>query len=55
MNTANGTSMTGPDRLQIVTDLWRSVVPLVVPNPYQLRLWLNIQDLGPAMTSESVL
>ena len=39
-------SETRADRLAIVTDLWRSILPVVVPNPYQLRLWLSAHDLA---------
>lgn len=35
-----------PDRLQIVTDLWRALLPLYPPNPYQIRLWLASHNLS---------
>lgn len=42
----NNTSITKPDRVTVVTDLWRSLLPVVVPNPFQIRTWLSFHDLG---------
>jgi hypothetical protein len=39
-------SETRPDKIQIVTDLWRSILPVVVPSPFQLRIWLGSHDLA---------
>jgi hypothetical protein len=42
----NNTSDSKLDRVAIVTDLWRSLLPVVVPNPYQIRTWLAFHDLA---------
>jgi hypothetical protein len=34
------------DRVSIVTDEWRSLIPLSVPNQFQLRLWLAAHGLS---------
>jgi hypothetical protein len=42
-------SETRPDRLAIVQDHWKSLLPIIVPSEYQIRLWLSVHNLGTVM------
>jgi hypothetical protein len=42
-------SETRPDRLAIVQDSWKSLLPVIVPSEYQIRLWLSVHALGTVM------